>query len=266
MAISSIVTSIGVPTLVMVENSLSYCPFDPEDHRDHHVGVDPLAHRVLGHLVQQFFVERGEFRVGGDGELARDPAAEHRPYVCQVDDQGGEPARVQAQPHQVHRWSQQIGRDAREERVHRAVGQHDVPAAVERQRRIRLVRLEHPADRVEGSRQSGVVERTLRVPGCEAGGEQQPIAIPQRDVELVGEPQDHVRARCGPPGLDQADVTSRDVRGDRQVELAEPPALPPLPQECPDRVHDQERTHRRAVRHEVRFHRQPPRPWKHWGP
>lgn len=128
------------------------------------------------------------------------------------------------------------------------------------------MRPEHPADRVEGSRQGGVVERTLRVPGREAGGEQQPIAITQRHMKLIGKPEDHVRARLGLAGLDQTDVTSRDIRGNRQVELTEPPVLPPLPQECPDRVHDHERTHRHAERHDMRVHRQPNGPTQHSAP
>jgi hypothetical protein len=50
--------------------------------------------------------------------------------------------------------------------------------------------------------------------------------------------EDHVGARLGFAGLDQADVASRDIRSDREIQLSESPALSPLPQEFPDRVHD----------------------------
>jgi len=57
------------------------------------------------------------------------------------------------------------------------------------------VRPDDPADRVAGGRQRVPVERPFGVAGGEAGGEQQPVALAQRHVELFGEPKDHAGAR-----------------------------------------------------------------------
>src|SRR5438309_1734773 len=51
---------------------------------------------------------------------------------------------------------------------------------------------------------------------------------------MLGEQQHHLGARTRPAGLDEAHVPGRDSGLERQVELAQPAALPPLAQERPD--------------------------------
>src|SRR6185437_7411080 len=48
-------------------------------------------------------------------------------------------------------------------------------------------------------------------------------------VQHLGQPQHHGAAGHGPSGLHEADVTRGHVRLDRQVQLAQPAPLPPLP-------------------------------------
>ena len=67
-----------------------------------------------------------------------------------------------------------------------------------------------------------------------AGGEQQLVALPERDLELLGEQQHHLGARRRAAGLDEAQMPGRDPRVERQVELGAPPPLAPLAQQRPD--------------------------------
>ena len=91
-----------------------------------------------------------------------------------------------------------------------------------------------PFERLAYRRHLGRVEVVLRERGREAGGEQQLVAIAQRHLELVGEPQDHLRARPRAAGLDEAQVPGGHARLERQVELAEPAPLPPVAQQRAD--------------------------------
>ena len=80
----------------------------------------------------------------------------------------------------------------------------------------------------------GVVERALAVDGRVAGGEQQVVALTQRDLELLGQVQDHLAAGLRAAGLDEADVPGRDAGVEREVELAAPPPLAPVAQQRAD--------------------------------
>ena len=67
-----------------------------------------------------------------------------------------------------------------------------------------------------------------------AGGEQQLVALPDRDLELLGEQQHHLGTRRRAAGLDEAQMPRRDPRVERHVELGAPPPLAPLTQQRPD--------------------------------
>jgi hypothetical protein len=79
-----------------------------------------------------------------------------------------------------------------------------------------------------------VVHLALGVGGRVAGRQEQVVALAQRDLEPLGEPDHHVAARLRAAGLHEAQVTRRDVGLERELELAEPPAGPPLAQQSPD--------------------------------
>lgn len=132
------------------------------------------------------------------GELAPDPGAEHGPHVRQVDYQRCQPARVETEAHQVGGRSQQVGEDVCEERIDGPVGHDHVPAAVDDDRRERLVRADHRCHGAVRRGQLLIVERALREARGEARGEQEAVAVEQRDVEVARGPQDHRCARVGP--------------------------------------------------------------------
>jgi len=85
-----------------------------------------------------------------------------------------------------------------------------------------------------GGIQGRVVEAVLRVERGEAGAGQQPVALAQGDLQVLGQVQEHLPARLGPTGLDEAQVAGGDVGAAGQVELAEAAALTPVAQQGAD--------------------------------
>ena len=119
------------------------------------------------------------------------------------------------------------------EKVHRHTVEHhrgprvrldDVPAAVDGQARIRVVRLQNPVDTVPHRRHLGVVERVFGIHQGEARRDQQLVLLAQH-VERGGQAQHHRATRGRPPGLDEADMTRRHLGTDCQIELAQAAAF-----------------------------------------
>jgi len=98
-----------------------------------------------------------------------------------------------------------------------------------------LVGGEDAPDGVGDGRHRGLVETVLGVGGGETGGEQQCVAVAQRDVEVLAQAQQHRPRRAGAARLDEAEVAGGDTGGAGEGELAQAAAAAPLPQELPDR-------------------------------
>ena len=97
--------------------------------------------------------------------------------------------------------------------------------------------------RATASRDGGhrrVVQPPLRVGGGEPGGEQQGVAVAQRDVELLAQAQQHRPRRPGAAGLDEAEMAGGDSGGVGEGELAQAAAAAPSAQENPDLGHDRD--------------------------
>jgi hypothetical protein len=141
---------------------------------------------------------------------------------------------VQAQPQHVGRRREQLVGHALGQQRHAAVARHEVPRPVDDHGRVGLVGGEHEVQRPADGGHVGVVEAAPPVDRGEAGRQQQIVALAQRDLELLGEVQDHLAAGAGPPGLDEAQVTRGHARVAGQVQLAEPPAQPPVAQQFAD--------------------------------
>ena len=62
-----------------------------------------------------------------------------------------------------------------------------VPMAVDREGRIGLMRLEQTVDRRHGAGERRIVQGPVPEYGREAGGEQHGVALPQRDIQMLGE-------------------------------------------------------------------------------
>ncbi len=85
--------------------------------------------------------------------------------------------------------------------------------------------VENRVERATDWAQRLVVEWGLRERGGEAGGEEQVVALPRRQLERVGQPRDDAGPRPRPSLLDETHVTLRRARSHCQLELAQSASL-----------------------------------------
>ena len=204
--------------------------------------------------VQHLVVERLEVGVRCHRQLALQPDQQVLAELRQVAGAGRQPVRVHAEADHVDGRLEQVRRDTgREERQRGGVGGHEVPQPVDDHGGVRLVPGE---DHVEGAAHRvhlRVVEGPLPVHRRVAGRHQQRVALAQRHVEVLGEVQHQLPARLRAARLHEAEVASRHGGLVGQVELAEPPALPPVAEEVAhaerrrDRAHASDRTDTRRT-------------------
>jgi len=181
---------------------------------------------------------RGELLVCGDRSLAFDPVAEVGVPLARVDEQRAESPRVHPEPQHVDRRREQrrVDVDAVGQHRHRRVGGDEVPVAVDDDRRVGLVAAEDQVERLTHRRELGGVQRALRKRRGVARGQQQLVALPERHLQLLGDPQQHVAPGLRSPGLDEAEMPRRDPRVERQLELGHAPPRAPFAQQRPDLV------------------------------
>ena len=106
---------------------------------------------------------------------------------------------------------------------------------VERESGIRFLPLQHQIDGGARRGQRRMLERTLGKDRSIARRHQQQVAFAHRDIELLGEVQQHVAARLRAASFDKAQVPGGNAGVAGEVELAEAAALPPLSYEPADR-------------------------------
>ena len=128
---------------------------------------------------------------------------------------------MHAEAQQVDRWLEELGVDAVPEQRRGSIGLDQVPEPVDDQRRVRLVRLEQPLERLPKRLHHLPVVGQLQIGRREAAREEQPVAFGDRQIEVLGQVDEELAARAGPAGLDEAQVLGRDARVQRQLELAE---------------------------------------------
>ena len=107
--------------------------------------------------------------------------------------------------------------------------------AVDHDRRVWLVGAQEAVKHLPHRLHLVSVERPLGVQRRVAGGEQQAIALAQRDLEVLGEMKHHLATRPRPSGLEEADVARGDGRVQGEFELAEAAALSPGAKQLADR-------------------------------
>jgi hypothetical protein len=92
------------------------------------------------------------------------------------------------------------------------------------------MRLQHRFKRLACELHGGIIQGSLRKRGRKAAGDQHDVALAQRNLEPFGEPHQHLARGRGAPRFHEAQVPRGDFRIEREIELAQVPALPPLPQ------------------------------------
>ncbi len=185
---------------------------------------------VSDHLV----VELLQFRAAAGGDLPIKPSEQVFAPLREIGDPRRSAVRVQREPHDVDRRRQQLGGDAVQQRGHAGVAGHQVPGVVYHQRRVRLVAGQDGVDGGAYVLHLRSVQRSFRVGGRVAGRDQQRVARSYGHLEVLGEAQHHLTAGLGPAGFDEADVPGRGVRGQRQLQLAEPATLAPVAKQRAD--------------------------------
>lgn len=193
------------------------------------VAVGALRYRIGGDLLVQF----SQLRRTGQRDLTLHLGQQIGPPCPQVTDARSEALRMEGEPHGVQRWGEQMLRDPFQQHRDASIGRHHGVGAVDDESRIRVVPLQQLLHAVAQRAHRRVVERGLRVAGRVTGHHQQGVAFPDRDVEMIGQPQDHLLAGARTARLDERDVTGRGVGAQGQLQLADPPLLTPTAQQWP---------------------------------
>src|SRR5215831_3660751 len=177
--------------------------------------------RALGERGKAGEGEQARQELGGLTRAIRDGVGLHAAEEVQGDllpvhDEGAQPLGRHQRDGEVDRlrgrWRRP--REELDEAPRARVGPQEIPPPIHHERRVRLLLRQH------------VVERAAHLRELRRGE----IAFAPRRREDRGEPQDHLRARAGPSGLEEAYMSLRGLRGARQVELRESSALAPPPQ------------------------------------
>jgi len=142
---------------------------------------------------------------------------------------------MQAEPQHVQWWPQQRRIGEREQRGDRRIVGYQRPVAIDRNRRIGLVALEHEIDRLAGGLHGRIGEGALRKYRRITCRNEQHVSLAQRDFELLGELQHHVARGLRTTGFEKAQMLCRNLGFKREVELAQATALSPRAQMIADR-------------------------------
>ena len=110
--------------------------------------------------------------------------------------------------------------------------------AIEHHRAERLVSIEDELEYAADVAHVLGVERRLAVDARVAAGLEKPIAVAKRNVQRLREDQHGLTARLRSSRFDEADMSSREARSHRQIELADAACRSPLAQQVTDRRAD----------------------------
>ncbi len=149
--------------------------------------------------------------------LSAGPVGHQRPY-----------GRVEGDAQQVEIVGVGIGAGQGEQRPGGPVEAHDPVGAIDDHHRERLVVGGHGVDGGPERALQQCVDAGLGIAGGEPGRSQELVAVAQRHIEGLGQRQHHLDARPRPGRLEEAEVASRHLGGERQVELAHPPLTAPV--------------------------------------
>jgi len=139
---------------------------------------------------------------------------------------------MQGEAQHVRRRLQQVRGDPDREQLHRPVAQQQVPLPVDDHRGAGFMCGEQQLQRVPHGPKLRCIEAGFPVLRCVASSDEQVVALPQRYVEVLGQPHHNVRARPRSAALGpspRTTVTRGDVRVGGEPQLADVTATAPLP-------------------------------------
>lgn len=145
--------------------------------------------------------------------------------LAKIGDARGQSVRMQRRSEDVDGRFCQVRGDPVEEWPERTVRGDKRPVTVDGKCRVRLVSGEYEIDRRPCGFERDIVQTMLRKGWGEAGGGEEDIALPERDIESFGEMQEHLAARLSAAGFEDAHMTGRDVGVQCELKLGQVPVL-----------------------------------------
>ncbi len=150
--------------------------------------------------------------------------------LVEVDDPRRHPLRVQQHPGHVDGRGEQLRRHAGGQRTEAVVGRDEIAVPVDDHRRVRLVPLQDALQGRADRPEPGVAEVRLRIGRRVPRRQQQGVALPERNLQRLGQAHHHGAARDGAPAFDEANVPLRGSGPQREFQLADPAAAAPFAQ------------------------------------
>ncbi len=190
----------------------------------------PVVGAVGQGVVRDFLEQHAQVGVAGAFQLVVQAAQHVAAPLAEVHDLPGDSLGVQAQLHHVDGRLEELGLGRLEQQAHGVVRRDDVVEPVDHERGVGQVALQQQVERPPGGVHLGRIEGTRPVHGGVARGCQHGVALPQGDVQLLGQPQHHLAAGCGAPGLEKAQMARRQVGAVGQRLLAQVASLAPQPE------------------------------------
>ena len=189
--------------------------------------------------------EQAREQLGGLPSAVRDSVGLHsaekvKGDLLPVHDEGPQAVGGHERHREVHRLRGGRGRrrggpgEELDEAPRARVGAQQVPAPVHDERRVRLLLGQHVVQRAVHLGELRRGEITLAPGRRKTGREEERVVLAQREIEHRGEPQDHLPARAGAPGLEKAEMTLGGPGGASQIELREAATLAPPAQPRPE--------------------------------
>src|SRR5215471_4394306 len=96
---------------------------------------------------------------------------------------------------------------------------------------MRFMLLQHPVDRAGNDRHLRGIHALLAVKRSVPRCQQQNIPLSEGNVQCLGNDGKKIAAGSAPPALDKAEMTLRDSRIEREIELAFAALLSPVAQQ-----------------------------------
>ena len=220
------------------QHEIALAELDRQEWRGRGVQVEraPLPRRVR--IRQQLLEQRARLGVReAGGHVPVQPLDERGRRGLPVHDPRPERLRVKHEAHRVGRPERGHRGGVEEERLHARAALVDlqhVPVAIEDERGVGLLLAQDEIERAARLRQGGGIEARRAVDRGVAGRREEIVAVTERHVERAREQDDHLAARRGPAGLDEAQMTRRHARLDRQIELTHAATRTPLAQQPAD--------------------------------
>lgn len=186
----------------------------------------------------QFFEKCGKLLIIGELDLALQPLKDMRAPFGKILDAACKSVRVKAQPQYIDGRDKKLIGYPRQKKRQRGIARNEIPIAINRNGRKRLVACKHQIHRAARGEGIGawIIDARLGIDRRKACCEQQLVALSEGHVEPFRQMQQHFAARARAPRFKKAQMPRRDFCIAGKGKLAEAAALAPCPKHLADRT------------------------------